>query len=134
LQEVALVVTQQWRDFQTGTNFPAWARQIARNKLIARKRDGRRPEFMFSPEALANLERAADRRSTSQNQLDDLRDCISKLGQKAAALVTMRYGNGYDCERIANEQRTTAANVYMMLSRIRARLADCIRAKQKEKH
>src|SRR5579864_2324962 len=89
LQEVAVVVTEQWQDFQTGTNFLAWVRQIARNKLIARQRLGRRPEFLFSPEALANIERAAERRS--QTQLDDLRDCIAKLGQKASALIALRY-------------------------------------------
>jgi RNA polymerase sigma-70 factor (ECF subfamily) len=62
-QEVALVVAKQWQDFEPGTNFLAWARQIARNKIIAFHRERRRPEFQFSPEALASIESAGDRQS-----------------------------------------------------------------------
>ena len=136
-QEVALVVAEQWGDFQPGTNFLAWARQIARNKVIAYYRDRQRPEFQFSPEAMANIESASasGNLSTAAMQLEDLRDCIAKLNEQAAALITQRYHDGHDCERIARESGRTLTSVHMMLSRIRSRLADCVRAKRnKETH
>src|SRR5687768_18277913 len=58
LQEVAVVVCDQWSDFKPGTNFVAWAMRIARNKVFNMSRVARR-EIVLAPEAMDQVERAA---------------------------------------------------------------------------
>jgi len=128
-QEVSLVVCEQWADFRLGTDFGAWSRQIARNKIhnLRRQRAGR--NILLSPEAIEALDAAAVGTGAggTQHELAALRDCVTKLNRKAQDIVHLRYGRGFDCGAIAKSMQTSVAAIHMALSRIRVRLADCVR-------
>lgn len=129
LQEVAVVVCEQWEDFKPGTNFNAWARQITRNKIYSMSRVAKR-DVALTPEAMEGFEFAASlHEGEDAEQIDALRQCLSKLGDKARQIVTLRYHQGLDCSAVADRLHSTAPAIHMALSRIRSRLADCITAR-----
>jgi RNA polymerase sigma-70 factor (ECF subfamily) len=127
-QEVALVICERHADFKAGTDFRAWTRQIARNKIFQAHR-GLRARVLLSPEAIEALDAAAgveipDRR---QHQLSALRKCMEALGARARQILAWRYDEGQDCARIAGQTGRSVAAVHKILSRLRGRLADCVR-------
>lgn len=129
MQEVAVVVCEQWSDFAPGTNFTAWARRIARNKIFNARAAGHL-DVTFSPQAIDRIEQAAAIAETSPkpNRLRALQDCKARLNRKAIRIVTLYYQLGYDCKRIADEMQTSLQSIYTALSRIRSRLRHCIEA------
>jgi len=126
LQEVAVVVCEQYSDFRPGTNFSAWARQITRNKIYSMSRATQR-NIALTPEAMDCFEQAANlTEGDDAESIDALRHCLRKLGDKARQIVTLRYHDGLDCSAVAQRLQSTAPAIHMALSRIRGRLADCI--------
>jgi RNA polymerase sigma-70 factor, ECF subfamily len=129
LQEVAVVVCEQWEDFKPGTNFSAWARQITRNKIYSMSRVSQR-NIALTPEAMDGFEFAASRHGEEDpDRIDALRHCLQKLGEKARQIVLLRYHQGLDCSTVAQRLQSTAPAIHMALSRIRSRLSDCITAR-----
>ncbi len=124
LQEVAVVVCNQWRDFKPGTNFTAWAAAIARNKIYNLSRVPRR-EIALAPEAVAGIERATASES-DPGWLDALRACLDDSPARVRNVLKLRYWRGLSGAQIARRIKSTEAAVHMALSRARAALARCI--------
>jgi RNA polymerase sigma-70 factor (ECF subfamily) len=59
--------------------------------------------------------------------LDALRECLKSLPDRSRGLLRMRYEQGLPSAAIARRTESTLDAVYQTLSRIRARLEDCIR-------
>jgi RNA polymerase sigma-70 factor (ECF subfamily) len=125
LQEVAVVVCRQWRDFRPGTHFMAWALRIARNKVFSLARAARR-EIPLSPEALAALERASEDHAPA-GWTDAVRDCLERLGEGMRTVLALRYRDGLSGRQIADRLGRTVPAIHMALSRARAALAECVR-------
>jgi RNA polymerase sigma-70 factor (ECF subfamily) len=121
-----VVVLHQWNDFTPGTDFGAWVRQIARNKVYQMSRVARR-QILLTEEAIDRIE-ATVAEEAGVTMFDALRSCLGKLARKARTIVSMRYRGDHDCNRIAEQLGMTAAAVHMALSRARAALASCIRS------
>lgn len=124
LQEVAVVVCDQWEDFAPGTNFGAWAARIARNKVFNMSRAARR-ECLLSPEALEAVGRAAETEPEG-GSLDAVRMCLDALTSRVRSILTMRYREGMSGTEIARRTKTTITAVHMALSRARSVLARCV--------
>jgi RNA polymerase sigma-70 factor (ECF subfamily) len=130
LQEVAVVILDQWADFAPGTNFQAWSMRIARNKIMNLGRAARR-EIVLSPEALEGIERAAvsDARS---GWLEALQKCLDGLEGRSREILTLRYRENLGGEDIARRLRTTVAGVHMALSRARNAVGRCVEGRLAE--
>lgn len=57
---------------------------------------------------------------------DAIYDCLDKLPQKQAEVFKMKTILGYDTQTICNELDITASNLWVIIHRARAALADCI--------
>lgn len=124
LQEVAVVVCDQWEEFRPGTNFGAWAARIARNKIFNLNRVSRR-ELLLSPEAIAGIERAVEVESEASS-LDAVRKCLETVTDRVRSVLAMRYREGLSGGEIARRTKTTITAVHMALSRARSVLARCV--------
>jgi len=127
LQEVAVVVCDQWSDFKPGTNFVAWAMRIARNKIFNLTRVARR-EIVLAPEALEEVERAAAVESPS-GWMEALQKCMEGLEGRAGEMLVLRYRDGLSGQEIARQLKTTVTAVHMALSRARSAVGRCVQGR-----
>jgi RNA polymerase sigma-70 factor, ECF subfamily len=127
LQEVAVVICDQWEDFTPGSRFGAWASQIARHKIYNLSRSARR-EILLSPEAIEGIERAAEAQPET-SRLEAVRACIEGLTERVRNVLVLRYRQGLSSLEIARRTESTVTAVHMALSRARALLARCVEAR-----
>ena len=119
--------------YAPGTDFGAWIRTVARNRLRKELRTVGREDRRLATyrERLAERMRAeaTGNRDDSDAYVAALRGCRQLLSSRDAALVRMRYEKGLSFEAIAKLQNQTPEAVQRMISRIRFRLRDCIQTK-----
>jgi RNA polymerase sigma-70 factor (ECF subfamily) len=119
--------------YAPGTDFGAWIRTVARNRLRKELRTAGREDRRLATyrERLAERMRAesAGTRDDSDEYAAALRGCRQLLPPRDAALVKMRYEKGMSFEAIAAQHGQTPEAVQRMISRIRFRLRDCIQNK-----
>lgn len=119
--------------YELGTDFGAWIRTLARNRLRKELRSASREDRRLATyrERLAERLRdeEGDRRDDADDYLAALRGCRASLEARDAALIKMRYERGMSFDAIAARRGQTPEAVQRMLSRIRFRLRDCIRNK-----
>lgn len=128
LQETGLVVFSQASAFQPGTNFLAWANQIALNKILNYRTRQSRSPLRFGDEFVSAL---------AEYQLNDIRpdladhsaliDCLEKLPASERRLVEDCYRSGTTIRQVADRLRRPVNMIYKRLRRIRELLRDCIR-------
>jgi len=130
LQEIAVVICDQWADFKPGTNFQAWAIRIARNKIYTLTRSSRRL-ILLSPEAMEGIERAAAAESRP-GWLEAVQNCMEALEERARTLLSLRYQKGLSGQEIARKLQMPVTAVHMALSRARASLGRCVEGRLAE--
>jgi RNA polymerase sigma-70 factor (ECF subfamily) len=130
LQEVNSVLWEKAGEFQTGTDFWAWASQIARFKALNHIRKYSRDRLVFDENLLRELADLADQRLS---QLDDRRDalerCLNALPPPQRQLIDMRYAGGHAIESIAGIIGRPQASIRQTLFRVRQALSACIESK-----
>ena len=122
--------------YARGTDFGAWIRTVARNRLRKELRTAGREDRRLATYRERLAERikadADDARDDSDAYVAALRGCRQALPPRDAALVRMRYEKGLSFEAIAERQGQSPEAVQRMISRIRFRLRDCIHHKLNE--
>lgn len=128
LQEVSMAAAASWEEFEPGTNFRAWAREIARRRLLDRaKRSARRPALM-EPRVLEALDRAAASRDDAAEppEREALRLCLEGLQVTSRSVLSLRYAERKGVPRIAQELGRTVQAAYAILKRAREALRECV--------
>ncbi|MBA4186617.1 MAG: hypothetical protein C0467_01225 [Planctomycetaceae bacterium] len=119
--------------YQLGTDFGAWIRTVARNRLRKELRTASREERRLAVyrEQLAERLRAEglDPHDDADLYIAALRGCREDLPERDSTLIQMRYEKGWSFETIAARQGQTQEAVQRMISRIRVRLRACIEGK-----
>lgn len=126
-QEVCLIAVQKAADFREGSNFPAWARAIARNKLREQLR--KRTGTLFDDAFFDGLDRAFDEARAAVDpdpRKEALRLCLSELQEGARQIISLRYDEGLDPASIADRMGRSRAAVNSLLQRIREVLRECV--------
>ena len=128
LQEVFLIVTAKSAEFQSGTDFLAWVRAIARLKVWEHRRRQFRAAGQLADEAWETL-------ATSASEVDDkwearreaLQRCLGELAPRAREVVQLRYSaERLSLEDVARRMSWTVGLVKVALSRAKDALWDCV--------
>jgi RNA polymerase sigma-70 factor (ECF subfamily) len=123
--------------YRVGTDFGAWIRTVARNRLrkelrTASREDKRLATYRELLAARLNAE-ARGTQDDTDRYLTALRGCREELPEQDATVIRMRYEKGMSFETIARDQGRTPEAVQRMISRIRFRLRACIEGKLNKK-
>ena len=130
LQETNVVLWRKQGEFLAGTNFTAWAFNIARHKVLAHRRVTARDRLLFDD---ALFDRLADRAyadaEVAGRLIQALEECVDELPPRQATLVRQRYDVGGSVQAIAKSRGQSAGAVSVTLCRIRRVLAACMERK-----
>jgi RNA polymerase sigma-70 factor (ECF subfamily) len=127
-QRTSIVLWQKFDEFEPGSNFGAWACQIAklevRNHLRVRNRD----RHLFSDALLVSL---AEVRQALSDELElrreALRHCITKLRPSDQEIIQQCYGPQTTTVKDVAESLGRPVNtLYKALIRIRQALFECV--------
>jgi RNA polymerase sigma-70 factor (ECF subfamily) len=129
LQETNIVLWQKFDLYESGTNFLAWAREIARRAILRHRQLNSGRITTLPPDLLESMARTFSDARASEHQTrqqDALSRCLNKLTEEDRALVMARYSPGASVNGIAVRLQRTVNGVSQSLSRIRRALAECI--------
>jgi RNA polymerase sigma-70 factor (ECF subfamily) len=135
MQATSIVLWRKFPQFQPGTNFAAWACQIARLEVQNFRRTKGRDRLFFNA---ALLESLADLRLSMGEELEAerefLAECVRRLGWDDQELIRRCYGQKtVTAKQVAGELGRPVNTVYKALIRIRRKLYECIRHANKAK-
>jgi RNA polymerase sigma-70 factor (ECF subfamily) len=126
LQETSSVMWRKFDQFEAGTNFFAWACQIARLEVATfRKRN--RHRLLLSEQFVDTMAPKAEAMTEvleSRNRY--LIDCLQKLRPRDRDLLRDRYFEGCTVESLAGRTGRTIEAVYKALQRVRRQLFECV--------
>lgn len=126
-QQTSLALWESFDRFQPGTNFGAWASQVARYRISHFLRSKRRDQLYFSDELIEQLaECPFESYEMQELRLAALSACRQKLSQADQRLIAICYGTSGTIREAASQIGRPAQAVYGSLSRIRNMLHDCI--------
>lgn len=129
LQDVSLAASSSWAQYLPGTPFLAWAREIARRRILDYGRRMSRRHALLEPEVLEALDAAAvavEAEGPLEPRRDALRLCLAKVGGDARRIIELRYAEKADVPRIAREVGRTVQASYAILKRTKVLLRECI--------
>jgi len=134
-QEVCVVLWRRFDQFQPGTNFLAWAKQIARNLVMDhRKRRSRRHYTGLDDKTMDML---AARFERIQDQVEDrveaLKHCLDKIEDKDRHLLQATYEQGEPVKRIAKKAQVSVQGIYKRLGNVHGTLLRCVRRTLEER-
>jgi RNA polymerase sigma-70 factor (ECF subfamily) len=126
-QSTNLLLWKKFGEFQEGTNFRAWAFQIARYEVLNHRARRGNTTLQFSDELWERL--ATDEQANADQtdaRLAALRFCLQKLSTVDRELIEQRFASEASGETVAAALGRTPRYVYKAVSRIRKVLVDCI--------
>ena len=130
LQETNVVLWRKSAEFEPGSDFMAWACQIARFKVLAHLRDKQRDRHLFDLDLVAEISSDAERHAGNTSRLAVLLDeCIQLRGETERALLSERYAPGGSVTDMAVKRSESPGSVSVALNRIRKKLMDCVQHK-----
>lgn len=128
LQETNLVLWEKRKTFRKGTNFRAWACQIARYKVMSHRRKLAHCGQLAFDEDLAEMlagECGAEPEEL-EARMEALRKCLGRLRDQERELIEHRYFTDATLEEYAGKRGQSAEGLRVTLFRIRAALKKCI--------
>ena len=128
-QDTFLIAYRRIDTFEAGRPFYPWLKGIAVNVMRGKARKMKAMP-MAAPEAFeAQLARLAAEQAEQAGDSDliaYLRDCVSRLGDKAKRMINARYFGGTSVIQMAADSGSTPKAVAQALVRIRRGLRQCI--------
>jgi RNA polymerase sigma-70 factor (ECF subfamily) len=127
LQETSLIVCEKFHEFREGTDFVAWACQIAYWRVRYSRQKFARSKVIFDQDIIDAVAQTA---GEMVRELDDrheaLSHCLQKLPLRDRDLVLTRYEPGNGVEAAARRSGRSMDAAYKALTRIRKLLFDCV--------
>jgi RNA polymerase sigma-70 factor, ECF subfamily len=127
-QDTNVTLWRKAHEFTEGSDFSAWAKQVAYFEVLAYRKRRSRERHVFDSELLREVADEADRQTdTIDAELAMLHRCIERLSQVDQALIRGRYAQGGSVVALAKLRGKSANAISLALHRIRRELADCIK-------
>jgi RNA polymerase sigma-70 factor (ECF subfamily) len=135
LQETSLILWQKFHQFQRGTNFLAWAREVARLRILRFRRMHANEMFALQPQAIEALTCHFDAVPDGPSRFygDVLADCVNALHDGDRELIRLRYSSDVSVQAMADRLSRSANAVSQSLARIRRLLRKCVEAGVRQK-
>ncbi len=129
LQTVSVAVMQSFAQLQSPSGFLPWAREIARRRVLAHRRVGKR-EQAFDPELVQRLAEAAetlDRAQPATAHHAALLACLESLPPETRHLITLRYDDSIaGAEELATRFGRSVQAIYAQIKRTKMALRACV--------
>ena len=127
-QNIVIALWKSWARYDAERPFGAWARGIATRQVLKACRDNRRFPCVFPPETIALIQEQFDRtEDDAADRAAALRHCMESLPDHSRQMLVLRYTEGLACAEIGRRLDLSLDSIHQTLSRLRARLADCVR-------
>jgi RNA polymerase sigma-70 factor (ECF subfamily) len=129
LQDTLAEMWNKFEEYKEGTNFVSWGLTIAKYKVFQFIRKNKPHGFYFDSKVLELLQEetaALQSRYSTQETLDVLKECVSKLQTREKKMLQMRYEQNLTFDGIAAKFGVSIPAVFKSLGRIHTRLARCI--------
>jgi RNA polymerase sigma-70 factor, ECF subfamily len=133
-QDTSLILWEKFGEFATGTNFRAWACQVAYYRVIRFRQQQKKLAVPLSEEFLRLI--AAE--TLSQHDLLEDRHlalaiCMQRIPAVDRDLIDRCYVPGVTIKQVAVELGRSPETTYKTLKRIHRELFECVEAKLHEK-
>ena len=137
-QDTFLAAYQSLDRFETGANFGAWLRGIARHKALDHQRTAARRGLVVDSRIVEGIEDVYTLFDTATeptaagawaDRLDRLRYCIGRLSDRLRESVERVYQNGLSLREAAEDLQSTPEAVGQRLTRARQQIRTCIELK-----
>ena len=127
-QEAFLTAYRQWDSFDQERDFGKWLRGIAANIVRNETRKAARRQRILDTElAEILLSRYAESKERHEPlSIEAIRQCISELAPHSRQTVQGRYADGLSAPQLAQQLKTTAANVRQILVTARRQIKQCV--------
>jgi RNA polymerase sigma-70 factor (ECF subfamily) len=127
-QQCAVVLWKKFSDFTPGTNFVAWAIQIAKFEIKDFVKARRRRKVFFTDAILDAIAVTyqVERTEVQQERLEALAHCMGKLDKRDRRVLEQCYCVDRNYATIAKAEGKTIAAIYKAISRIRKSLYHCV--------
>jgi len=130
LQETNLVICEKFSEFRPGTDFVAWACQIAYWRIRNARQKFARSKVTFNQEVLDAVSATA---ATMVEEIDArheaLEFCLGRLHPRDREMMLTRYEPGCGVAEAARRSGRSMHAAYKALARIRKLLFDCVTAR-----
>lgn len=127
LQETSLVICEKFHEFRPGTDFVAWACQIAWWRVRASRQKFARSKVVFDDTVLEAVAHTASELAPEMSvRHEALAKCLAKLHPRDRELLMTRYEPGNGVEEAARRTGRSMDAAYKALTRLRKLLFDCV--------
>jgi len=127
VQRIAQELARRFDEYDPNRPFTGWALWIAKSRVIDFYRVHRRSRIVFSDELLQKLaETIAEQAEGRSLRREALEACLDGLPEKSRRMLELRYVDELSAAEVALEIGSTSGSVRVLLTRVRAALADCI--------
>jgi RNA polymerase sigma-70 factor, ECF subfamily len=126
-QETNLVLWQKSAEFESGTDFLAWAFRIARFQILAfRKKRTRAREYHDENLCALLADQALQKLGELDARHEALGHCLNELRPEIRTLLARRYEPGASVNNMAQDFNRSPKAISEMLRRARIILMECI--------
>ena len=128
VQESFLTACEHFSDFERGTNFFAWVRQIAHWKIKNHQRRFSRAGLLLADEKLLELldQSSAEIQPELDAQFAALEHCLTRLKERDRRMIEARYADEGGVDEAARASGRSLFATYKALSRTRETLLGCV--------
>ena len=128
LQEVNVTLWKKKDSYELGSNFKAWAFQVAKFHAFNEHRRLKKNHFSVLDEAVVQV--LAETENFDNQDINEreraLNLCLKKLNPKEVELVKIRYSKGLSIEQYSKQENKNSGTIRATLRRIREKLRECI--------
>lgn len=127
LQQTKMVMWKSFDQFESGTNFLAWARKVAFHQILTYRRQKKKAHLPLDEDVLEALHHEVSRLAgEDDHRREALQTCLHKLPTEHRQMVLLRYYEDLEVDEVAKRISSTTGAVYRALSRVRFALLDCV--------
>ena len=127
LQETSLVICEKFNEFKEGTDFVAWACQIAYWRVRYSRQKFARSKVVFDQDIVDVVAQTASAMTAELDERHEaLAHCLARLHPRDREMLIARYEPGGSVDEAARRSGRTLKTAYKALARLRKLLLDCV--------